>query len=102
MTTEQMLERAINIAGNGIKNPNVVISELVKIFCENPREHFDIRAPKHVCPDLWHFVRFHAAAMKAAGGSLVEWYGLNGSHRTLADTVRLFEDALFDVQVGAS
>jgi len=40
-----------------------------------------------------------SAALHAAGGSLVKWWGLSGNGHTLDDTVALFEEALFSAQL---
>lgn len=82
MSAERVLERCIHLAASGLKNPGVVLVEAAK-----RAEGEDHAAAMR-------------AVMKAAGGSLAAWYGPGGEHRTVADAVRLFEDALFAVQVG--
>lgn len=82
---ERILERAAALARSGLKNPLTVLVTVAE------SEHGD--SPSDATKAL-------VATMRAAGGSLVRWYGMDGKHRKLRETVALFEDALFELRVG--
>lgn len=85
LSKENVLELCVNLVrDHEIKNPLTALIMATRVVKFEGVDHVGA---------------FHAAA-KAAGGSLVKWYGDNGAHRTLAQTLELFEDALFQAQVG--
>ena len=97
MTAEQLLERGLNMAENGVVSPLVIVTELALLTCGT--EHFAKDARGRLVPHscggdhagVW------SALSHAAGGSLVAWC-LQVSPR---DTVQLFRDALFAIQLAA-
>lgn len=100
MTAEQLLERGMNLAGNGLLNPLAILADLALVHC-GP-DHFKKVAGElapHSCglAGDGYGVAYHAL-VRAAGSTLSRWYGLGG--RRTAEVVCLFQDALFDVQLG--
>lgn len=80
VSADLILERAVHVAAGGLKNPLQVLVEVAK----------------HVNGGE---TRAWTAAQAAAGMPLSLWYGIDGAGRTVEDTVRLFQDALFEVQL---
>lgn len=102
MNAEQLLERGANFAGNGLLNPLTILCELARLHCgdDHFRKDGTGKLVPHECGEAGKAYAVSMQALsKVAGGSLVTWYGLGG--RSSAEVVALFEDALFNVQVGA-
>lgn len=95
MTAEQLLERGINLAGNGMTNPLQVFAELARLTCGDT--HFVPLPAIHICAHAAEHRRILFTAQAVAGGSLTTW---SQTHQTPEDTVELLEDTLFKLQVG--
>lgn len=91
MTAEHILERALNFAGNGIQNPLQCLAEVGRVSCGDIHLLPEHKA-KHDCPFAAEHRRAFMAAVAAAGGGFL--------HSFTGDTVQLFRDALFNVQMG--
>lgn len=88
MSAERVLERAVQVAGAGLKNPLLVLAEVAKRMDASG----DTGGVDHAGALI--------AVEKVAGCSLVDWYGATGGERTVGETVELFADALFELQIG--
>lgn len=99
LSAEDVLQRAISFAADGLLNPAVALCEVARHYCGDA--HLDKDRAKHPkCEHAEAYGVAFRAAMEAAGGSLCQWYE-SGGRRSRSDVTRLFQDALFNVQVGA-
>jgi len=82
---ERILQRAIQLAHSGIRNPAIALVDAVELDSgDYPRDES----------------RALSAVMDACGGSIVRWY--EGKGRTPADCVKLLEETLFQVQMNGA
>ena len=83
---ERILERALHLVRGGQRSPFAALC-----MAEQVDSGDSTQDP----------ARALLAVMAACGGTLTEWYEF-GPRRSQAETVQIFEDALFAVQVGGA